>query len=89
MVINKTKVEKTASIEFTRPLKKMNAYCYTLTSGTDNGEFSQKVIINGIEPSLPAGGPEDFENINAWCFSFRDKLKIVLPARSVQYILID
>lgn len=89
VVINKTKVEKTASIEFTRPLKKTNAYCYTLTGGTDNGEFSQKVIINGIEPSLPAGGPEDFENINAWCFSFRDKLKIVLPARSVQYILID
>jgi hypothetical protein len=89
VVINKSAIAKTAILDFSLPHKKANAYCYTLTGGSDNGEFSQKVIINGIGPSLKAGGPEDFENIKAWSFSFKDKLKAVLPARSVQYILID
>lgn len=89
VLINKDTSDKTISIHFNHQKNKGNFYGYTLTGGNDNGLFSQKVLINGVESSLPAGGPDDFESIKAWSSSFENDMKITLPARAVQYILID
>ena len=38
-------------------------YWYTLTGGTDGGEFSRKVYVNEAGPSGVSGGPDNYENI--------------------------
>ena len=89
ILINKDTSGRTVSIHFNKGLHKGKYYGYTLTGGNDNGEFSQKVIINGVQSSLPAGGPEDYEGIKAWKASFKKYINIYLPARAVAYMLVD
>jgi hypothetical protein len=64
-------------------------YYYTLTGGTDNGEFSVKVNVNGTGPSLSAGGPSTYETIKASSSEIAGGIKVNLPPRSVAYVLID
>ena len=89
VLINKDTTSKTISLHTQKGNKKGTYYGYTLTGGQDNGEFSQKVIINGVAPSLPTGGPENFKDIKAWSSPFRHEIKLALPARSVNYLLIE
>lgn len=88
VLVNASAEKKVAMLQISG--KSSSSACvYSLTGGTDNGSFSQKLFINGNGPQLPAGGPEKFEEIKAWRYTFNNKMKLVLPARSVQYILID
>ncbi len=65
-------------------------YAYSLTGGSDNGEFSQVVNVNGHLPTHTTGGPIDsLEEIPARAYIIGDGIKFMLPARSVQYILIE
>jgi hypothetical protein len=64
-------------------------YVYTLTGGTDNGEFSRKAFVNGQGPALASGGPDNFESIKAKGMLIGDGVKITAPARSVSYVLIE
>ena len=89
VLINKDTTSKTISLTIKNGKTKGRYYGYTLTGGKDNGEFSQKVIINGIEPTLPAGGPDNYESIKAWSSPFKNEIKLEMPARSVDYLLID
>lgn len=88
VLVNTSAEKKVAMLQI--PGKSSSSACvYSLTGGTDNGSFSQKLFINEKGPQLPAGGPEMFEEIKAWKYTFNNKMKLALPARSVQYILID
>ena len=89
MLINKDTTEKIVTINLKGAKQKGKYFGYTLTGGKDNGEFSQKVIINGIETDLPSGGPESFKNIMAWSSAYTKNFKIKLPPRSVDYILVN
>ncbi|MFP5041710.1 alpha-L-arabinofuranosidase [Parasediminibacterium sp. JCM 36343] len=89
VIVNKDTTEKIVSIHLGHPKKKGKYYGYTLTGGDDNGAFSQKVLINGVAPTLPAGGPEDFENIKARSSGFKNEIKLVMPPRSVEYLLVQ
>lgn len=65
-------------------------YTYTLTGGTDNGEFSPDVYVNSVEPTNATGGPIDsLLNINALAFDVSGGVKISLPKRSVVYVLLE
>ena len=65
-------------------------YVYSLTGGSDNGEFSQAVYVNQNGPTNATGGPiEDLEELPASAYSTGDEIKFTSPARSVQYILIE
>jgi len=64
-------------------------YYYTLTGGTDNGDFSTKVYVNGQGPSLTSGGPSDYTSIKASSSAIGDRIKIVLPSLSVAYALVE
>ncbi len=65
-------------------------YLYSLTGGTDNGDFSLKVSVNGVNPEGTQWGPrEDLENIPARAFKTEDKIIFDSPARSVQFIMLD
>ncbi len=64
-------------------------YWYTLTGGSDNGEFSRKVFVNGKGPEGASGGPPAYAVLNAYSAETKNGIKISLPARSVVYIVID
>lgn len=64
-------------------------YYYTLTGGSDNGEFSRKVYVNGKGPDGISGGPASYASLKAYSALCKDGIKITLPARSVVYVVID
>jgi hypothetical protein len=58
-------------------------YWYTLTGGTDNGEFSRKVFVNGVGPSTVSGGPADYATLKPYSAAVQNGIKMNVPARSV------
>lgn len=65
-------------------------YAYSLTGGTDNGEFSLFVSVNGVEPAGTQWGPrESLETIPANAFPIDGTIQLNVPARSVQFIMIE
>jgi hypothetical protein len=64
-------------------------YFYILTGGTDNGDFSRKVFVNGKGPDGISGGPSSYTTLNAYSAETKNGIKVALPARSVVYVVID
>lgn len=64
-------------------------YYYVLVSGTDNGEFSRKVYINGTGPSSVSGGPSGYAQITAKAALIQGGIKIASPPRSVIFVVVD
>jgi hypothetical protein len=65
-------------------------YTYSFTGGTDNGDFSQNVYINGQGPTSYQWGPYDqLANIKANSYTIDNEIKFTSPARSVQMIMIE
>lgn len=64
-------------------------YTYTLTGGTDNGDFSRKVYINGEGTDGVAGGPENYESILPYGFTTSNGIKITMPPLSTVYLLVN
>jgi hypothetical protein len=65
-------------------------YLYSLTGGSDNGSFSQKVFVNDKQPDNLTGGPiKDIDGLKAWSDIIAQSVTFYSPEYSVQYILID
>ncbi len=64
-------------------------YYYVLVGGTDNGEFSRKVYINGNGPSSVSGGPSNYAQIKAKASLIQGGIKVASPPRSVIFIVAD
>jgi hypothetical protein len=66
-------------------------YIYSFTGGTDNGDFSPDVYINGEGPGSPyQWGPYDqLFDIKANAYIIDEEIKFTSPGRSVQMILIE
>ncbi len=65
-------------------------YNYSLTGGTDNGDFSLFVSVNGVNPTGTQWGPrESLETIPANAYSIDEAIILNVPARSVQFIMIE
>jgi hypothetical protein len=83
----------TTSLNVQTTFKNFNAgnrfYWYTLTGGTDNGEFSRKVIVNGATTSGVAGGPDNYTTLKPYGAAATSGVKITVPARGVVCMIID
>jgi hypothetical protein len=65
-------------------------YVYTLRGDTDNGEFSQRVLVNGTLPTNATGGPIDnLAEIPAGRYSTAGGITVISPGRSAEYLLIE
>jgi hypothetical protein len=64
-------------------------YYYRLTGGTDNGEFSRKVFVNGKGPDIISGGPSSYATLEAYSSETKNGIKVALLPRSVVYVVID
>lgn len=64
-------------------------YWYAMAGGTDNGDFSRKVFVNGSGTNLIAGGPSDYRKIPAYSASTADGIKVTVAPYSTDFVLID
>ena len=65
-------------------------YWYSLAGGSDNGEFSRKVFVNGDGPSQDAGGPADYTSLKANSApTATNGILVNVPARGVICMVVD
>ncbi len=64
-------------------------YYYVLNGGTENGDFSAKVLINDNAPEAATGGPATYQTLLARSASISGGIKVSLPPRSVIFIAAD
>jgi len=65
-------------------------YIYSLTGGTDNGDFSLKVSVNGVGPTGTQWGPlENLESIPAKAYTIDEDIRFISQGRSVQFLMVD
>lgn len=88
VIVNKGSTAETISIDISGYNAGDKYYVYSLTGGTDNGEFSLKVNVNGIGPSFTNGGPNNVATLPARAYPTGGVIKVASPAKSVQYILL-
>jgi hypothetical protein len=88
-LINKSASSQAIQLDIKNFEKGDRYYGYTLTGGTDNGEFSRKVFVNGKGPSAVSGGPADYALIKPWSAKATGNISLQLPARSVVCIVVD
>lgn len=89
VVVNKGSEEEVVTIDVQNYGYGERFFLYTLTGGTDNGEFSLKVFVNNQGPALASGGPANYETLPAESSAIAGGIKFVSPPRSVHYILIE
>jgi hypothetical protein len=89
VVINKGTSTHTVAIDIKNFGFGERYYVHTLRGGSDNGEFSLKVSVNGQAATYPSGGPVNFLNIPADAYQISDGILITLPGRTVSYVLVE
>lgn len=88
-LVNKTTSYYTVEIKVQNFRKGSRFYWYTLTGGTDNGEFSRKVFVNGKGSVHASGGPADYTTLSAYSASTANGIRVMIPGRSVICLVID
>ena len=89
IVVNKGTTAQVISIKITNFAAGNRFYYYTLVGGSDNGDFSRQVFINGAGPAMPSGGPANYLQIAPFSSTFTGSIKVNAPARSVIYLIAD
>ena len=90
ILVNKGNTSQTALVSLENATAGQRFYWYILTGGTDNGEFSRKVLVNGRGPTEISGGPSaDYANLKPYSAMTSGGIKLALPPRSVAYLVID
>ena len=90
VIVNKGKNAQVVKIDPKKIGVGSQYYNYSLTGGTDNGDFSLYVTVNGVNPTGTQWGPrENLETIPANSYPINEAIKLNVPARSVQFIMIE
>jgi hypothetical protein len=89
VVVNKGNSSQVVKLNLTNFGTGNRFYMYSLVGGTDNGNFSLRVFVNGAGPSLSAGGPPNVATIQALSAQVGDGITFTSPPFSVQYILVE
>jgi hypothetical protein len=90
IIVNKGATEKIVTVSTDSIGVGEKYYIYSFTGGTDNGDFSPFVDINGEGPDEYQWGPyNELFNIQANGYPVEGDITFTSPGRSVQMILID
>jgi len=88
-LLNTTGTAQNTEVDFKNIKLGTRFYWYTLSGGTDNGEFSRKVFVNGSGPTAIAGGPSDYATLKAQSALTAKGIKLTIPAWSAVFVMID
>lgn len=90
VIVNKGKTAQVVKIDPKNIGVGNQYYNYSLTGGTDNGDFSLFVSVNGVSPTGTQWGPrENLEAIPANAYPIDNAITVNVPERSVQFIMVD
>lgn len=89
VIVNKGTATQTVSVNIQNFAAGTRYYYYTFTGGTDNGEFSRKVYINGNGPSGAAGGPSNYTSLTANSSTQQGGITVSAPPRSVIFLVAE
>jgi hypothetical protein len=64
-------------------------YYYLLTGGTDNGDFSRKVYVNGKTSTLDGGGPADYATLKPYGTTINGDIVLSLPKRATLFVVVE
>ena len=88
-LVNRSAAPRQVEIKIQNFRKGSRYYWYVLTGGGDNGEFSRKVVINNVSPTLAAGGPANYKTITPYGASAANGIKVNVPGRSAVYLVVE
>ena len=89
VLVNKNNFDQIVELTLKNIIPGNRYYTYTLTGGTDNGNFSAKVYVNGVTTSTIAGGPENFLSIKAKSSVINGNIKISVPKYGVVHLIVE
>ena len=90
VIVNTGTVDKVVDVNINHFPMGANVYFYTLQGGTDNGEFSAKLSVNGVAATQTIGGPLNYEMIPASSTTRTgNNIALFCPARSIVYMAVD
>lgn len=88
-LINKSSSTATVQVVIKNFKAGSNFYYYKLNGGTDNGEFSRHVFVNGNGSSFASGGPAGYKTIKPYRTLAADGIRVSIPARGAVYVVIE
>ena len=89
VLVNKGTTQQTVDVDMGTFGFGERYYYYTLTGGTDNGDFSLKVNVNGLPATYASGGPINFATIKARGTAIGTGVRLTVPGRSVSYVMVE
>ena len=89
VLINSGNLSHIVSIDFQHFPAGNKYYWYVLTGGTDNGNFSGQVVVNGNGPSGATGGPLGYSTLKAYTAPLQGTIKVTVPPMAVVYLVAD
>jgi hypothetical protein len=89
VLVNKGTSEKVVSLKMNNFKTGDRYYYYLLTGGTDNGDFSRKVVVNGKTTTAEGGGPADYATLKPFGTSISADIKLSLPKYSTVYVVVE
>ncbi|HRG23197.1 MAG TPA: alpha-L-arabinofuranosidase [Chitinophagaceae bacterium] len=88
-IINKAADPKSVQVDIKNFKKGTRFYWYTLTGGTDNGEFSRKTLVNGVASASAAGGPANYKELSPYSGSTTNGIRVVVPGRAAVFMVVS
>ena len=88
VLVNKGTSEKVVSIKMNNFKTGDRYYYYLLTGGTDNGDFSRKVYVNGKTTTLEGGGPADYATLKPFGSASSGNIKLNMPKYSTVFVVV-
>ncbi|MDH7461131.1 alpha-L-arabinofuranosidase [Chitinophagaceae bacterium 26-R-25] len=88
-IVNKSTSEQQVEIATKNFKKGERYYWYSLQGGSDNGEFSRKVYVNGNGSSGVSGGPASYNTLQAYSSATAGGIKVKVPARGAVVLVVD
>lgn len=89
IIVNSGSLTHILTIDFQHFPAGSRYYWYTLTGGTDNGNFSGRVYVNANPPTNATGGPLNYASLKAYSAPLQGTIKINVPPLSVIYLVAE
>jgi len=90
IIVNRGSTARTALININHFNPGSKYYWVALKPGSDNGEFSATVVVNGTPGSGTVGGPLTYSSIKPYSAALASQtFKISVPARSTLYLVAE
>ncbi len=88
-LVNTSGTAQTVEIKMKNFYSGSRFYWYSLEGSNDNGEFSRKVLVNGIGPAGDAGGPITYTTLKARSAFTINGIKVTIPALGAIMLVVD